>query len=138
MDHVNIRAIREKLGLSQAELAALVGFSVRAIQSCEQGWRQPSPALEKMVLLLYAAELHGPDFGRDRCWEVMNCAPETRDACIAYRSRQGHLCWFLTGTLCHGQRMGDWQHKRAVCSECPFYHRLLAPPGEPPAPAPCQ
>jgi DNA-binding XRE family transcriptional regulator len=130
MEAVDIKAIREKLGLSQGDLAALVGFSVRAIQSCEQGWRKPSPALEKMLLLLYVAELQGSSFGTERCWEMMGCAPETRDTCVAYRSRQGHLCWFLTGTLCRGQRMGDWLKKRATCADCAYFRRLMTPSPE--------
>ena len=128
MEPGDIRAIREKLGLSQAELATLVGFSIRAIQSCEQGWRQPSPALEKMVLLMYMAETQGAGFGSERCWEVQPCPLVTREACIAYRTRQGHLCWFLTGTLCRGQRMADWRQKRARCTACAFFQRLMSPP----------
>jgi DNA-binding XRE family transcriptional regulator len=140
MEPGDIRAFREKLGLSQAKLAELVGFSIRAIQSCEQGWRKPSPALEKMVMLLYMAEIQGAEFGTTRCWEVKNCPPETRDVCIAYLSRQGHLCWFLTGTLCNGQRMADWQQKRARCTACAFFQHLMTPPAREPAagqPSPC-
>jgi DNA-binding XRE family transcriptional regulator len=125
MDGTDLRSIRTELGLSQTELAALVGFSVRTIQSCEQGWRKPSPALEKMVLLLYMAEMQGEDFGAVPCWEAIPCPPERRDQCVAYRTRQGHLCWFLTGTLCHGQRLLDWREKRSACMTCEFFHHLM-------------
>jgi DNA-binding XRE family transcriptional regulator len=128
MEPIDIRALRESLGLSQAQLASLVGFSIRTIQSCEQGWRKPSPALEKMVLLLYLAQLWGTEFGAARCWEVTGCPPERRNECVAYLARQGHLCWFLTGTLCHGQRLTDWRAKRAACAECDFFRRLMTPP----------
>ncbi len=40
--NVGVREIRLEMGLSQSQLAALVGISSRAIQSYEQGWRQPS------------------------------------------------------------------------------------------------
>lgn len=36
------RAIRERLGLSQTALAALMGVSVRTLQDWEQGRRTPS------------------------------------------------------------------------------------------------
>ncbi len=127
MEPVNIRALRESLGLSQAQLASLAGFSVRAIQSCEQGWRKPSAALEKTVLLLYLAERWGAQFGEKRCWETGTCPPERREKCIAYLSRQGHLCWFLTGTFCQGQRLTNWREKREACAECGFFRELMQP-----------
>ncbi len=37
----NVRALREKLGLSQADFAALFGFNVRSLQDWEQGRRRP-------------------------------------------------------------------------------------------------
>jgi putative transcriptional regulator len=37
----DVRALREKLGLSQTDFAALFGFSVRSLQDWEQGRRQP-------------------------------------------------------------------------------------------------
>jgi hypothetical protein len=107
------------------------------VQSCEQGWRRPGPLLEKMALLLYIAKLQGSHLGKERCWEVLHCAPEIRETCVAYRTRQGHLCWFLTGTPGYGQRMADWEQKRARCIECSFFQRLLTPPcEEPPDPKP--
>jgi putative transcriptional regulator len=47
------RSVREQLGLTQREFAEQVGVSIRAVQSWEQGWREPSGraerAMEKMV-----------------------------------------------------------------------------------------
>lgn len=128
MDITDLKAIRSTLGLSQSEFAALVGFSVRTIQSCEQGWRKPSPALVNMALLLYAAHRHGAALGDFSCWKFCGCPPERRDRCVAYLSRQGHLCWFLTGTLCQGKRVRDWRQKRAICGECRFFEHLMALP----------
>jgi len=130
----DLRRIREEMGLTQAELAALLGFSVRAIQSVEQGWRHPSAALEKAALLLLLAEKHGPNFAKQQCWRVNACPPERRRNCISYRSRQGHLCWFLTGTLCGGRRLGNWEEKRAVCAVCPYFQQLLSASDTGPAP----
>ena len=121
----DIRSIREHLGLTQAEFATLVGFSVRTIQSCEQGWRHPSPSLEKMVLLLYIARQQGNSFGRLACWETIKCPEAHRDQCIAYQTGQGHLCWFLTGNLsCAQKPLKDWAAKKRACSHCAFFHRL--------------
>lgn len=37
----NVKGIRQKLGLSQAEFAQQFGFSVRTVQQSEQGWAVP-------------------------------------------------------------------------------------------------
>lgn len=37
----DVRALRETLGLSQSDFAALFGFSVRSLQDWEQGRRRP-------------------------------------------------------------------------------------------------
>jgi len=122
---VNLRAIRDHLALSQSEFAALLGYSPRAVQSCEQGWRQPSPALEKAALLLLISHLNGPQFSDFSCWDTKECPADRRDKCIAYRARQGHLCWFLTGTLCGGERLQDWPEKREHCFRCSFLRGML-------------
>ena len=102
---LDIKSIRERLGLSQSQFAEMLGFSPRTVQSCEQGWRQPSPSLCRMATLLLIAEEQGPNFGAIKCW-------------------QGHLCWFLTGTLCGGKRMHDWDAKQEICNGCAVFHKL--------------
>ena len=126
MSHLDIRAIRERLGLTQTELAALLGFSVRAIQSCEQGWRHPSPALERMTLLLLIAREQGQDFGQLACWDTIRCPAASRERCLASSTRQGHLCWFLTGNLsCAQKPLASWEEKKALCFRCPFFRQLV-------------
>jgi len=68
-----------------------------------------------------------------RCWERTHCPPERRDNCITYRTGQGHLCWFLSGTLCTHE-LQQWEEKRRVCFECPVLKTLLD--GDPAATAP--
>ena len=48
----DVREVRCELGLSQQELASFLGVSTRTIQSCEQGWRNLGPALERTLVLL--------------------------------------------------------------------------------------
>ena len=124
---LDLKVVRQELGLSQAALARLVGFSVRAIQSCEQGWRKPGAALERSTLLLLMAHRHENGLADVRCWETMNCPPARREECITYRSRQGHLCWFLNGTLCTDTKLQDWESKRPVCLNCPLFQMLMKP-----------
>ena len=48
-------AVRKKLGLTQAQFAALIGISLRTLQNWEQGHRQPEGTARA---LLRVAELH--------------------------------------------------------------------------------
>ncbi len=126
MSDLDLRSIREHLGLTQSAFAALLGFATRTIQSCEQGWRSPSPALEKRALLLYIARQQGRAFGELACWDVIKCPPTNRDQCIAYTTGQGHLCWYLTGNLsCVQKPLQNWEEKRRICLRCAFFKKLL-------------
>lgn len=130
---IDLKAIRQELGLSQAALARLVGFSVRAIQSCEQGWRQPGPALEKAAILLLMAHRTRGRLNQFRCWEVIPDCDLSRCAnCITYRSGQGHLCWYLSGTLCQQSREQPWEDKRRKCVNCKVFQTLLQTPPDAP------
>jgi len=124
---MSVREMRSELGLSQSELAGLVGIGIRAIQSYEQEWRKPSEMVERMLLLLLIAHRNGAQLSRIRCWEQKECSPGVRDLCIAYVTRQGHLCWFLTGTMCNGQRQKSWSDKLRLCLDCGFMQDLLSP-----------
>jgi DNA-binding XRE family transcriptional regulator len=132
---INMRAVREELGLTQEEFASLVGYSTRAIQSCEQGWRHPGTALEKGALLLLIAHRNGGDLGHFRCWDIMSCALDRRQRCMTYLCGQGHLCWYLSGTLCGHVHMHHWDDKRPVCVKCVVLRRML---GEEEDPEPSQ
>jgi putative transcriptional regulator len=49
---VDVRAIREKLGLSQAEFAAKFGFPLATLRGWEQGRREPSLASRNYLLVI--------------------------------------------------------------------------------------
>lgn len=132
-----VRAIRDELGLSQSDLAAMACVSVRAIQSYEQGWRQPSEMVGRVLLLLLIAHRNGSNLSDLCCWDHKKCSTELRDRCIAYLTRQGHLCWFFTGTMCAGKRLATWSAKLDSCLACSFMQGLLDPTlreTEPPGP----
>lgn len=123
----SVRAVRAALELGQQEMAALLGVSPRTIQSCEQGWRRPSAALEKSLVLLRLANAHGANLGDAVCWRVLECDEEARRGCLVYHCRQGHLCWMLSGNLCRGRPVRSWEQKKAVCGSCNFFAQLTQP-----------
>ncbi|MBN1960669.1 MAG: helix-turn-helix domain-containing protein [Deltaproteobacteria bacterium] len=122
---LSLKQIRREMALSQSQLATLLGVSPRTVQSCEQGWRKPSPALEKTLLLLRIAHERGPNLCSQRCWEIKNCFENQRNSCLAFRTRQGHLCWLISGNICSGKSLRNWEDKKQVCAQCPQFHRLL-------------
>lgn len=124
---LNVRQIRSEMGMSQSELAATLGIGVRAVQSYEQGWRNPPEMVQRMLLLLLIVHRNGAGLSGARCWEQKGCPPQTRESCVAYRTRQGHLCWFLTGTVCEAKRQKSWADKLRMCLGCSFLQVLLDP-----------
>lgn len=128
--NIDLKAVRRKIGLSQSEFADLIGGSLRTVQSCEQGWRNPSPAVEKAALLLLMAYRHGAEFSAHTCWDSVQCSEGEREGCLVYKTRQGHLCWLLSGHICKGIRLHSWEDKKKLCAECDFF-RELVPDGVP-------
>jgi putative transcriptional regulator len=53
-----IRAIRERISLSQSEFAKLIGVSVKTLQNCEQDRRRPTgPAATLLRIIAYEPQL---------------------------------------------------------------------------------
>ena len=50
--HVDVRAIRDRTGLSQTQFARRFGFSPSAVREWEQGRRQPEAAARVLMLLI--------------------------------------------------------------------------------------
>jgi len=122
------KTVREELGVSQSEFATLLGVSLRTVQSCEQGWRKPSDSLERMLVLVLLAHRQGSAFGRKDCWIECACPSARRASCLAYRTRQGHLCWLMTGTHCMGGTVRTWADKKRICGKCSFFAELRGTP----------
>lgn len=103
----------------------MLGVSPRTVQSCEQGWRKPSPALERAVLLLRISHQQGRKLAKMACWHAAECTAGQRGSCFVYRSRQGHLCWLLSGNSCQGRSVRTWADKKALCGSCDFFQELV-------------
>ncbi len=124
MDGKEFSAVRHALGKSQSQVARLLGISLRAVQSFEQGWRPVPVHVERQLLFLMAMkkELKG-----EPCWRTKDCPPEVREACPAWEFHAGQLCWFITGTICQGEAQGSWGEKIQVCRKCQVFHRIFQP-----------
>lgn len=123
MDKTEFSRIRKSLGKSQRELAQLLGTSVKAVESFEQGWRRITVHIERQMLFLLALKSAPGKF--QACWEVQDCPEQLRDKCPAWEFRAGHLCWFINGTICRGQVQKDWASKMKICRQCVVLKSLL-------------
>ncbi len=114
MHYSEFHAFRQKLQKTQKQLSELLGTSLKAIQSFEQGWRKVPGHIERQLLFLLT--MKKKDVKKIRsCWEIQNCPPQTRQLCPAWEFKAGHLCWFINGTICQGKPQNSWNHKMKIC-----------------------
>jgi DNA-binding XRE family transcriptional regulator len=117
--------IRHRLGKTQQQMAHLLGVSLKAIQSFEQGWRNIPVHIERQVLFLLALK-KSPREKNVPCWVIRKCPDETRKNCPAWEFKVGNLCWFINGTICEGQKQASWEKKMKICRPCKVFHAMFA------------
>jgi hypothetical protein len=114
---------RARLKKTQQQMALLLGTSIKAIHSYEQGWRQIPPAVERQMLFLLSRVV--ADRSRKPCWKAKGCSLEQRKQCPAYEFNSGDLCWFVNGRMCCGIDLKDWREKMKLCRSCEVLGSLL-------------
>jgi DNA-binding XRE family transcriptional regulator len=115
---------RQYLGKTQSQMAQLLGVSLKAIQSFEQGWRNIPVHIERQVLFLLTSKKSLPRNERF-CWVIRKCPMEIRYNCPAWEFQVGGLCWFINGTICQGRRQESWQKKMKICRQCKVFRTML-------------
>jgi DNA-binding XRE family transcriptional regulator len=114
MDACEFTEIRKKLNKTQKEMAQLLGVSVKAVHSYEQGWRSIPDHVARQIYFLISKR---GDDGKE-CWTVLDCPDERKEKCPAFEFKAGKLCWFINGTLCSGKVHKTWEEKMKVCKQC--------------------
>ena len=127
MDKSEFSRIRQRLGKTQKQLAQLLGSSLKAIQSFEQGWRNIPVHTERQALFLLALR-ESANKTTWPCWAVRKCSEEIKQNCPAWEFKSGYLCWFINGTICHGKVQQDWKTKIKVCRRCEVFRSILPLP----------
>jgi DNA-binding XRE family transcriptional regulator len=125
MNQRDLAQIRHLLEKTQKQMAQLLGVSIRTIQSFEQGLRKIPVHTERQSLLLLALKQSRANGSRP-CWVVKKCPMKTRKECPAWEFGAGHLCWFINGTICHGQPQKSWRRKMEICKTCEVLQSLYA------------
>jgi DNA-binding XRE family transcriptional regulator len=125
MDKKEFSLIRSHLGKTQSQMAKLLGTSLKAIQSFEQGWRNIPVHVERQVLFLLAMKRSCINMNTP-CWVTRNCPVELRRNCPAWEFQIGQLCWFINGTICQGEAQENWQKKMQICRQCKIFQPILS------------
>jgi DNA-binding XRE family transcriptional regulator len=125
LDSKEFSSLRQKLQKTQRQMAQLLGASLKAVQSFEQGWRKVPVHIERQALFLIS-NLRGGARKSRPCWVVRDCSSENREACPAWEFNLGHLCWFVNGTICRGKTQGSWPQKMKVCRSCEVFSQTMS------------
>ena len=124
MNNQEFHSFRQKLQKTQKQIAELLGISLKAVQSFEQGWRKVPVHIERQMLFLLMLKRGRAKDARP-CWNIRKCSLQTRQACPAWEFNAGYLCWFINGTICHGEPLDSWNNKMKVCKKCDVFIRNL-------------
>ena len=120
MDKIEFKSFRNKLDKTQKQMAQLLGTSLKAIHSYEQGWRTIPPAVERQMYFLISRKQKSVN-GNKPCWRIKNCPPAQKKQCPAWEFKSGTLCWFINGTICEVEIHSTWNEKMKICRSCDVF-----------------
>jgi len=123
MDKELFAKARAKLNKTQKELASLLGVSLKAVQSYEQGWRSVPVHVERQMYFLLGNQRQKSPLKRKDCWKEKKC--KYKKECPAWEFQAGHLCWFLSGTQCECAAKKGWKDKMEICRNCDILTSLI-------------
>jgi DNA-binding XRE family transcriptional regulator len=121
MDKNEFKSYRNQMDKTQKQMAQLLGTSLKAIHSYEQGWRTIPPAVERQMLFLVSRKNSSSARSSKPCWKLKNCAPDQKKQCPAWEFKSGNLCWFINGTICDGSIHENWNDKMKICRSCEVF-----------------
>ena len=124
MESSEFKELRAKLGKTQAQIAQLLGVSLKAVHSYEQGWRSVPAAVERQMYFLVVKQ-NSKKGKLKACWQVKKCRPEQKRKCPAFEFGAGDLCWFINGTICDGAAQKNWKEKIKICKTCEVFGPLI-------------
>jgi hypothetical protein len=124
MESNEFKDYRKKLSKTQKQMAQLLGTSLKAVHSYEQGWRTIPPAVERQLYFLVSRKNRSTT-SKKPCWRIKKCAPEQKKQCPAWEFKSGDLCWFINGTVCEGSVHGNWNEKMKICRSCEVFASIF-------------
>ena len=124
MNNGEFKNFRQQLEKTQKQMSQLLGVSLKAIHSYEQGWRTIPPAVERQLYFLVSRKNIGTN-GSKACWRIKKCPAARKKQCPAWEFKSGNLCWFINGTICEGTIHKHWKEKMEVCRTCEVFTSLF-------------
>jgi DNA-binding XRE family transcriptional regulator len=124
MDRHEFFHIRKQLNKTQKQMAEILGASIKAIHSYEQGWRTIPLYVERQLFFLLSRVRKQNGAIKD-CWKIKKCPSSRKKRCPAWEFKSGKLCWFINGTICEGTVQKSWQEKIKTCRSCEVWASLL-------------
>ncbi|PLX47587.1 MAG: transcriptional regulator [Desulfobacteraceae bacterium] len=117
MTNNEFKKFRKKLEKTQRQMAQLLGISIKAVHSYEQGWRSVPTHVERQIFFL-VSRLKKNIHDKIPCWDRKACPTEKKEMCPAWEFQAGDLCWFICGTICGGNVHRTWKEKMKLCRSC--------------------
>jgi len=105
-------------------MAQLLGTSIKAVHSYEQGWRRVPAHVERQLFFLVASMRRGKR-NQKQCWVAKKCPPDRKRKCPAWEFQAGKLCWFISGTICEGTLQENWREKIKICRSCEVLSSII-------------
>lgn len=105
-------------------MAHLMGLSLKAIKSYEQGWRTIPSYVEREILFLVTKKFETLE-QKKPCWIVNKCPNHIKSACPAWEFKLGTLCWLVNGSICNGRAQQKWAKKLEDCRNCSAFPAVL-------------
>ena len=116
--------IRRQINKTQKELALLLGISKKTVESYEQGFRNIPVNTERILYYIFF-KLNIDKFDQKKvCWDEKDCPASIRNECIAWITKEGFFCWFLTGNSCR-REMTNPSSSNQNCFQCSFFRNKL-------------
>jgi len=125
LDKKEFSYFRKRLNKTQKQMAELLGTSLKAIHSYEQGWRKVPVSVERQLLFL-ASKTRGSERAQKTCWSIKKCPPAIKKQCPAWEFNAGRECWFINGTVCEGKVQKNWKEKMKICRSCEVFTPVLS------------
>jgi hypothetical protein len=129
MEKEEFQKMRERLSKSQKQMSELLGVSLKAIHSYEQGWRRIPGHVERQMFFMISRMKENRIY-RKPCWVIKKCPSSRKKQCPAWEFRAGKLCWHISGTICGGTVQKNWTEKMKICRSCEVLTSLIAKPGK--------
>ncbi len=124
MDKQEFKHLRRRLNKTQKQMAQLLGTSIKAIQSYEQGWRSVPVSVERQIYFLISRTKKDKASTKN-CWVIKECPADQKKDCPAWEYHAGKLCWLISGTICAGEDQRSWREKMKICRECEVLQAVL-------------